>query len=54
VVSAVTEAKISASYDLTNEGVGLAAEHELNWPARFASELDLIIKDLLDGKVKVG
>jgi basic membrane lipoprotein Med (substrate-binding protein (PBP1-ABC) superfamily) len=53
VVSAVTEAKISASYDLTNEGVGLAAEHELNWPARFASELDLIIKDLLDGKVKV-
>lgn len=54
VVAAVTTDSVSQNFDLASGQVGLVAENEVAFPRRFATALDAIIKDLGDGKVKVG
>lgn len=53
VADAVSNQSGSAHYDLSNDGVGLADAHDLNWPIGFAREMSQMIKDFQDGKVKV-
>lgn len=54
VATAVTSNSMSVNFDLTNGGVGLAPAHDLIFPASFSGELERIIEDLVQGKIKVG
>lgn len=54
VVAAVLGTSGSQNFDLASGQVGLVSENELAFPRGFATVLDEIIKDLSNGKVKVG
>ena len=53
VVDAVVNNQSSQHFDLSNNGVGLADAHDVNWPIGFNREMSQMIKDFQDGKVKV-
>lgn len=54
VVATIAASAGSQNFDLSSEQVGLAPENEIAFPRDFAAALEAIIKDLTDGKVKVG
>ena len=53
VVAAVVDRSGSQNFDLASGQVGLVPENDLPFPRSFGAALDSIVKDFLDGKVRV-